>query len=79
MNIVLTIYKWIIFELSFMCPNRFDDLDFTYFNIGILPFYFSIEKYLGRISLIFQIYRGSTGGTIFDYEKILKESEVNNE
>jgi len=74
MNIILTIYKWIIFEFSFMCPNRFDDLDFTYFAIGILPFYFCIEKYLGKVSLIFQIGWGSGFETIFDYEKILKES-----
>lgn len=76
MEIIIRIYKWIIFEFCLMCPNRFDDLDFTYFAIGILPFYFCIEKYLGRISLIFQIGWGFDFKTIIDYEKILKESEL---
>ena len=73
MNFILRIYKWAIFEISFMSPSQYDDLDFVYFAIGILPFYFCVEEYLNRVSLIFQICWGNDGETIFDFEKVLKE------
>lgn len=75
MEIILRIYKWLLFEFKLMSPSKYDDLDFTYFGFGILFFYLCIEKYYGRISFIFQIGRGADWDVLIDYEKILKEDK----
>jgi hypothetical protein len=73
MRLGLAIYKWIIFEFMFFMPDVYEEGDFTYLSIGLFVFHFCIEKYYGRISLIFQIINPSSGEAIFDWEKVIKE------
>lgn len=68
MQIALTIYKWIIFQLDILFISREDELDFTYFGLGFIFFYITVSKYLGSIIFQVSLFGEFTGNPIKEEE-----------